>query len=212
MPTLHALYFAGRFLRAPGRIGAILPSSRGLREQMFSGLSIGADDPVLEFGPGTGAFTVKVADQHRRGIPTPYLGIERDKGMYRRLLRRFPMLDFVLGDVADVAGICAERGFPPAATVISGVPFVLMRPGELEAVLADTRRCMRPGGAIRTFSYLHCYPTRSANRLRNAMAEVFEENGPHAFVFSNVPPAVVLSGRAPDRPVRKINGSARALA
>lgn len=204
----NPLYFAGRFLRSPGSIGAILPSSSGLRERMFAGLSIGAEDPVLEFGPGTGAFTVKIDAQRRAGIPTPYLGIERDLGMYRRLVRRFPSLDFVLGDVADVIGICRERGFPPAAAVISGVPFIFMKPGTLEMVLADTRACMRSGGAMRTFSYLHCYRTRPAIRLRRAMAEVFEDSGPCGYVLSNLPPAVVLGGRAPQEPARKINGSA----
>lgn len=204
----HPFFFAGRFLRSPGSIGAILPSSSGLRERMFAGLSIGANDPVLEFGPGTGAFTVKIDAQRRSGIPTPYLGIERDQGMYQRLVRRFPALDFVLGDIADVIRICRQQEFPPAASVISGVPFFFMEAGALETVLADTRACMRPGGMIRTFSYLHCYHTRPGIRLRRALAAVFEDTGPHGYVFSNLPPAVVLSGCAPERPVPKINGSA----
>ncbi len=208
----HPFYFAGRFLRSPGSIGAILPSSSGLRERMFTGLPIGAADPVLEFGPGTGAFTVKIDAQRRAGIPTPYLGIERDQGMYQRLVRRFPALDFVLGDIADVLRICREQKFPPAASVISGVPFFFMRAGTLEAVLADTSACMRPGGMIRTFSYLHCYHTRPGIRLRRALAGVFEDTGPQGYVFSNLPPAVVLGGRAPGRSSRKVNGTPPTLA
>ena len=172
----HSLYFAGRFLRSPGRIGSILPSSRGLRERMFEGLCPDTGGPLLEFGPGTGAFTVKVDGWRRKGIRVPYLGIERDRGLYERLVRRFPGLDFVLGDVVDAADICAERRFPPAAAVISGLPLILMSQSALAAVLDNTRHCMAPLGVFRAFSYLHCYRTQRASRLRHHLAELFEDS------------------------------------
>ena len=168
---------------------------------MFEGLCPDTGGPLLEFGPGTGAFTVKVDGWRRKGIRVPYLGIERDRGLYERLVRRFPGLDFVLGDVVDAADICAERRFPPAAAVISGLPLILMSQSALAAVLDNTRHCMAPLGVFRAFSYLHCYRTQRASRLRHHLAELFEDSRASAFVFSNVPPAVVLEGRRPRRTI-----------
>jgi phospholipid N-methyltransferase len=160
---------------------------------MFQGLQLRSGDAILEYGPGTGAFTVAVEQLRQSDIDVKYLGIERDQGMYRHLLKRFPDLDFELGDVADVSSICAKYDFPAARLVVSGLPLIYMGQS-LDQLLQDTRGCMREDGVFRTFSYVHCYPLKSANRVRGAMRKVFDRSGVSAIVMKNVPPALVLNG------------------
>lgn len=164
---------------------------------MFRDLELGPGDTVLELGPGTGSFTVEVEQRRRSGIAMHYLGIERDKGMYDFLVHRFPELKFVLGDVVDIAEICAEHGFPPATAVISSLPLLLMDRQTLDAVFADTRRYMESKGTFRAFSYVHCYPTRRAKGLRSRMNQAFDEITHSGPVFRNLPPAMVITGRGP---------------
>ncbi len=164
---------------------------------MFAGLELQSGDLLLEYGPGTGAFTLEVESLRARGVEVNYLGIEKDPGMYQFLVRRFPDLDFVLGDAANVDEICRNRDLPGAAAVISGLPLIFLDRPALESVLVGTARCLAPEGVFRTFSYVHSYPTPSAGELRDLMDLCFERYSLSAPVLRNLPPAYVLTGEVP---------------
>lgn len=194
-----AVYFVRRFLRRPKHIASIWPSSRHLAERMFAGLELASGDLVLEYGPGTGSFTAVIEGLREAGIDVDYLGIEQDPGMFAFLERRFPDLDFVLGDAADVIEICQSRGLPRAAAVISGLPMVFLDRRAQESLFAGTAYCLAADGVFRTFSYVHSYPSRSAAELRELMDGCFEDYQLGVPVLRNLPPAFVLSGRHPRR-------------
>lgn len=195
-----ALYFLRRFLRQPRYVASIWPSSRHLARRMFAELPLSSGDVVIEYGPGTGAFTVEVERLRGEGVDVRYLGIERDRGMYEFLVRRFPGLDFELGDAVDVLSICRERRLPDATAVISGLPLVFLDRPVVEAIFAGTGQCLKRDGVFRTFSYVHSYPSRSAAELRELMGLCFEEYQLGTPVLRNLPPALVLTGTGP-RPV-----------
>lgn len=192
-----SFYFLRRFLRRPRHIASIWPSSRYLTERMFDGIALGSGDLLLEYGPGTGSFTMEVQRLRRQGVAVRYLGIEKDPGMYRFLVRRFPELDFVLGDAADIVDICRSRRLPRAAAVLSGLPMTFIDPRTVESILAGTGECLIRDGVFRTFSYVHSYPSRSASELRDLMDLCFESYELSAPVLRNLPPALVLTGRCP---------------
>ncbi|MGE0624434.1 MAG: class I SAM-dependent methyltransferase [Pseudomonadales bacterium] len=188
------VFFFSRFLSRPGKVAAICPSSRYLTRSMFRDLDVGADDVVLELGPGTGSFTREISTLHQRGVRTTYLGIERDEDMARYLSARFPSLEFATGDIVDVRRICRERSLPPATVVICGVPLLLMEESVLSTVLTDIRDCMSDDAVFRAFSYVHCYPTRRASLLRALVQHSFRRGFGISSVLRNLPPAVVLTG------------------
>lgn len=192
-----SLYFLRRFLRRPRHVASIWPSSRFLTKRMFHGLDLSSGDLLVEYGPGTGAFTVEVERMRARGLQVRYLGVEKDPGMYKFLVRRFPQLDFELGDAADVVDICRARQLPPAAAVISGLPLIFIDRATLELIFAGTSRSLEPGGVFRTFSYVHSYPSPKAAELRELMAGTFEQFDLGTPVLRNLPPALVLTGRIP---------------
>lgn len=164
---------------------------------MFAGLNLKSGDVVLEYGPGTGSFTVEVERLRGAGVDLRYLGIEKDPGMFEFLVRRFPDLDFELGDAADVATLCQARKLPRAAAVISGLPLIFLERPALEGIFAGTAQSLTADGVFRTFSYVHSYPTRSAAELRELMAAYFDEYALGTPVLRNLPPAFVLTGCRP---------------
>lgn len=199
----HATYFLQRFVRSPKHIASVWPSSRFLTAQMFRDLALGDGDVVLEYGPGTGSFTVEIERLRARGVQIEYLGVEKDRGMHQFLERRFPDLDFVLGDAADALELCAARGLPAATAILSGLPLVLMDDPVVCRIIDATRHCLRPDGVFRTFSYVHSYPSRRAGDLRNMIKECFEVYELSRPVVRNMPPAFTLTGRSP-RPVPQL--------
>ena len=195
-----AAYFFRRFLRNPRRVASVVPSSRFLAAAMFEGLNLRDGDLVIEFGPGTGAFTREVLNLRRSGVQVRYLGIERDAGLFRRLCTRYPELDFQLGDVRDAPRFVAERGLPLARAVISGLPLVLMPESVQDEIFAGLAAILQPDGVFRTFSYVNNYPTAGAFRLRQRFGRSFGAWDLSRPVIRNLPPAFVLSGRSPVRP------------
>lgn len=167
---------------------------------MFRDLDLESGDVVLEYGPGTGAFTMELERLRAQGVALSYLGLENDPGMHRFLVRRFPDLDFVLGDAVDAVALWRASRLPPARAVISGLPLCFMDRRTVEPVFEATDACLRPDGVFRTFSYLHSYPLRSAGELRELMSHWFEDYRVSAPVLRNLPPALMLTGRGPKSP------------
>ena len=187
-----ALYFFQRFLRNPRQVASVVPSSRYLANAMFDGLGLEAGDVLVEFGPGTGAFTREVSRLRHSGLDLHYLGIERDAGLHRRLCTRFPDLDFQLGDVRDAASYVAARHLPPVRVVLSGLPLMWMPAGVVDDVFDGLGTFLRKDGVFRTFSYVHNYPTQGAIRLRARLSRAFTHYDLGRPVFRNVPPAFVM--------------------
>lgn len=194
-----AAYFFRRFLKHPRQVASVLPSSRFLAAAMFSGLPLVDGDLVIEFGPGTGAFTRELLHLRRAGLRLRYLGIERDAGLYRRLCNRYPDLDFQLGDVRDTPRFVAERNLPLAKAVISGLPLMLMPESVQDEIFEGLATVLAKDGVFRTFSYLNNYPTGAAVRLRKRVAGSFDHFSIGRPVIRNLPPAYVLTGTSPQK-------------
>src|SRR5437016_14272997 len=82
------LQFLGAFLREPARVGAFVPSSPALAQAMLHGCNLKDAKTVVEFGPGTGAFTRLILE--RIGKQTAFLALELDEKHARGLRQHFP--------------------------------------------------------------------------------------------------------------------------
>ncbi|MEU8245636.1 SAM-dependent methyltransferase [Nonomuraea sp. NPDC048916] len=189
-----ALLF-GQFLRAPGLVGAIAPSSRRLAVSVCAPVPERGEPIVVELGPGTGPFTAEI--QRKLDGRGHHLAVELNEAMAGRLASRFPEVDVVHGDAAELSRLLARRGLPRAGVVISGLPWAAF-PEKLQHDLLDAvGSAMSPDGAFTTFSYIHAIPLASARRFRALLAERFEEVVPGRTVWRNAPPAFVLHARRP---------------
>jgi phosphatidylethanolamine/phosphatidyl-N-methylethanolamine N-methyltransferase len=188
---LDGLRFFSKFLRNPGGVGSVTPSSRYLAEAMAQNLQLEAGDLVIEYGPGTGPMTTALAAALPAGVR--YLGIERDAHFQQLLAKRFPHLDFHLGSVADVAEILEARHLPKARAIISGLPFASLREDLQQQITKSTREVLADDGEFRTFQYVHAYGLPAARRFRDGMSRLFRSFTRSQPVLRNVPPAYVLT-------------------
>lgn len=188
-PVRDAVHFFGRFLCRPGQVGAVLPSSRFLARELVGDLSaLRPGELVVEYGPGTGAITRRIAEVLPAGVR--YLGIELEQTFVRKLEAHFPQLSFHHGSVADVAAILGGAGQP--SRIISGLPFASLPRAVQDAVVDGTAAVLADGGEFRTFQYVHAYGMQTARRFRRAMGAHFARFERSRPVVRNVPPAYVL--------------------
>jgi phospholipid N-methyltransferase len=189
----RGLLFFRSFLGSPRHVGALLPSTRWLGEEMIRGLQLAPGDLLVEYGAGTGSLTASIARQVALTPGVKYLGIERDAGFCDVLRQRFPELEFANGAVEDVTRLLADRGLPAPRVILSGLPLILLP--TMESIVATAATLLRPGGEFRTFSYLQSWPLPATARLRLLMRRHFASFRQSPLVLRNFPPAFVLSAR-----------------
>src|SRR4029077_4601040 len=115
-----------RFLRSwiekPLHMGAVMPSGRFLARTMAQYVDVGADGPVVELGPGTGAITSALV---AHGIEQKRLVlVEYNPGFCALLRDRYPQATVVQGDAYTLRDTLWNVLRVPAAAVVSGLPLV----------------------------------------------------------------------------------------
>ena len=122
--------------------------------------------------PGNGPFVRR----HRRGIEG--IGEARDHQVVEALAHQLPDL-------------LAERDWPHADAILSGLPFAVWEPERQDAVLDAVLATLKPGGRFVTFTYAHTAMLSKARRFRSVLLERFQTVTISPVVWKNTPPAMV---------------------
>lgn len=185
------IQFLQAFLKNPGTVGSITPSSPELARRMVSGIQPGGDNVVLELGVGTGAITKFLQEI----VPNDasYLGIELDRDLVRSLKRNYPDMKIVRGNALEAASIHERSGLGKVGTIICCLPFVSMSNEIGEKILLEIDKFMQQGCTFRTFQYAHGYYFPSAIKLREFMRDRYGKSKRSPLIVKNVPPAYTLT-------------------
>ncbi len=170
------------WMRDPRGVAAIAPSGRTLAALITReiGPAIG---PVLELGPGTGAFTKALI---HRGVAENHLTLIEYGARFAGLLRhRFPAAKVIEMDAADLTDL-SPVDQPRYGAVICGLGLLNMPEDKVEAILRGAFARMRQGAPFFLFTYgRRCaVPDAVLARLGLIATRV-------ATTFLNVPPATV---------------------
>ncbi len=147
------LFFFRQFLKSPGSIGSVIPTSRAAIRRMLDPIDWTAARCVVEYGPGTGVFTRALLA--RLGPDARLIAIDTnpDFTAYLRKAIHDPRLILIDGNAANIETILSVHGFSHADYVISGLPFSTIPAGVAQAILDATARAVRPGGAFLVYQY-----------------------------------------------------------
>ncbi len=183
--------FLQAFLKNPGKVGSIRPSSPELAQKMIEGITPDKNNAVLELGVGTGAITKFLQEI----VPDDksYLGIELDRDLVRLLRRNFTGMQIVRGNAVDTSAIHERSGIGKISYVICCLPFVSL-PNEVgEQIMQQVDTFMQKGCTFRTFQYAHGYYFPSAMKLREFMRTRYGKSKKSPLIVKNVPPAYTLT-------------------
>jgi phosphatidylethanolamine/phosphatidyl-N-methylethanolamine N-methyltransferase len=185
------IQFLQAFLKNPGTVGSITPSSPELAKRMVAAIRPNADNVVMELGVGTGAITKFFQEI----VPNDqsYLGIELDRDLVRILKKNYRHLKIVRGNALDAAEIHAKSGLGKVGTIICCLPFVSMPNETGEKILLEIDKFMQQGCTFRTFQYAHGYYFPSAIKLREFMRQRYGKSKRSPLIVKNVPPAYTLT-------------------
>lgn len=143
------LLFARAWRADPRRIGAIAPSGQALAELITSQINAGSG-PVIELGPGTGAFTRMLLE---RGVKEEDLTlVEHGPNFVALLQSRFPKARVLRVDAAQLGKLDLGAGAPVGA-VVSGLPLLNMSTRQILAILTGAFAHIRADGGFYQFTY-----------------------------------------------------------
>ena len=183
MDTRDKRVLFAKWLRDPLRIGAVLPSGAALARAMAKAADPARPGLVVELGGGTGAVTRALL---KSGIsPSNLVIIERDEGLYRLLVQRFPQARVILGDAMRVKDL-VRHGAGPVKAVVSGLPLLTMSPRIQAILLRQSFALMGDHGIFVQFTYGPASPVPERRLKRRGLEAKLAKR-----VWPNVPPATV---------------------
>ncbi|MFC7642519.1 class I SAM-dependent methyltransferase [Streptosporangium lutulentum] len=192
--TKDTTLFLGQWLRSPGTVGAVAPSSRRLAEAVTAPVPHRGDPVIVELGPGTGAFTAEI--QRRLGGRGHHLAVEINPKLAEFLADRNPKVDVVVDDAVRLPQLLQERGLGKADVIVSGLPWAAFSSETQTNLLNAVVAIMGPQTAFTTFAYSFAKRLPPARRFKR-LTDTFEEVVLGRTVWGNVPPAFVYHARRP---------------
>jgi phosphatidylethanolamine/phosphatidyl-N-methylethanolamine N-methyltransferase len=174
--------FFRAWLKAPLRVAAVVPSGRALAAAITAEIEPDTA-PVIELGPGTGAFTRALL---ARGVPESQLALVEAGPDFAKLLQdRFPEAQVLCMNATRLAAADPFDG-EKAGAVVSGLPVLSMPPRAVIAILDGAFHHLRPDGAFYQFTYGPRCPIPRAILDRLGLKAVRIGRA-----VANVPPAAV---------------------
>lgn len=191
-PQAQRLTFLRAFLRDPGKIGAVLPTSKAFARYMIGSVDFTGAKNVVEFGPGTGVVTDVLLPALPPGCS--YMAIELDPALCRIFRQRHPGVKLRQDSAADVERLCREEGMGPLDVIISGLPWASFPRALQESVLGAAHRALRPGGKFLTFGYRIGTILPAGRRFyRRIVPAHFSKVTKSRYVWRNLPPAFFIT-------------------
>ena len=187
------IIFISKFLRNPIRIGAIAPSSRYLARNIVEWPDLKEADVVVEYGPGTGAFTGYI----RREISDScvFFAIEQDRSLARIFRGRHPDEKIHVDTVSNVKEICEGEGVEQVDCIVCGLPWAALSDSMQVQFLDAMMSVLKPGGQFVTFAYLQGLLMPAGQRFKRRLRAYFSDVSTSRTVWLNCPPAFVYQCR-----------------
>jgi phospholipid N-methyltransferase len=175
--------FFRQFVKHPGMIGSVIPSSATLVDRILDQVDWRNTRLFVEYGPGVGTFTRSILERLPADAMLIAIDLNLDFVAYLEAEFDDPRLRVVHGSAADVRRFIKEAGHYQADYVLSGIPFSTLPDGVGEAICAETRAALRPGGAFLIYQYSR-YVLRFLNPLFADVSDSLE--------WRNIPPCRMI--------------------
>ena len=191
MSSNNSARFLREFLAQPMATGAIVPSSDALGKAIVRNLDLSHAKAVVEYGPGTGAFTTYVLQS--LDSDARLIAIEINPRLAEMFRKQHPDIQIFQDSVANAREICSSAGIDQVDCIVSGLPWASFPESMQVEFLDEMMRVLRPGGQFVTFAYVHGLMLPPGRRFSRILPKYFSSISKSPVVWNNFPPAFVYS-------------------
>jgi phospholipid N-methyltransferase len=137
-------FFLG-FLRQPGVVASVMPSSRYLARRLADPQLLARARSVVELGPGTGVVTRAMLEVLPPDARLLAIEVNEDFAAMLRTEEDRRLIAHC-GSAAQLREAVALHALPQPEVVVSGIPFSTMPPALGRHILQQVWSCLAPGG------------------------------------------------------------------
>lgn len=184
------LAFMTQFIKHPGKVGAVMPSSNELAEQMVAPIYLNKVKVIVEYGTGTGVFTKYIRDRIDLS-KTTFFSFEMNEEMVKIARQNIPDVEIYQDSAEKLREYLKKHDAKHADAIVSGLPWAIF-PDELqENILYETVQGLKKGGVFTSFAYVHGLILPAARRFKEKLIKYFSEVNVSPIIWKNIPPAIV---------------------
>ncbi|MEN6492971.1 MAG: methyltransferase domain-containing protein [Thermoguttaceae bacterium] len=193
MTVKQCAEFLAEFVRRPGVVGAVAPSSPVLARRMVEWIDWPKVQTVVEYGPGTGAFTGRILAE--KPPAATFFALEINPRFVAALADRYPEVNVYQESVGNVQAVCGKEGVAHVDAILCGLPWAAFSDEDQTAYLDAMMAVLRPGGQFVTFAYLQGLLLPAGQRFRRKLRRYFATVEMSRTAWRNFPPAFVYRCR-----------------
>ena len=177
------------FVRDPGGVGTVIPSSKHLARAMTAGIGIEKAKNVVEVGPGSGVFTAHIL----RLIPpeAKLMLVELNPRIHKYLTEKFPGVKVYNESVENLSELMKFEQMASADVVVSGLPWASFQPDLQHRLLDAIYRGLSDGGTFTTYGYIQGKIMPGGLNIRKLLKKHFRVVESSKTIWKNIPPAFV---------------------
>ncbi|MGL5615044.1 MAG: class I SAM-dependent methyltransferase [Sarcina sp.] len=177
--------FVKEFIKNPQNVGAIAPSGKQLAEKMVESIDFENCKCIVEYGPGTGAFTEKLLA--RMSDNTILIALEVNEEFCNELKEKYghkKNFKIIKDGAENLDKYLKEYDVERVDYIISGLPFTSLDKSISEAILNKTKEIVnRDKAKFITFQY---------SLVKIGLFKKYFNSIDKDRVMVNIPPAYVL--------------------
>jgi phospholipid N-methyltransferase len=176
--------FLNQFIKNKKSIGAVLPSSYFLQKKILAKIDFTKDLNIVEFGPGTGAFTFEIL---KKLSPKSNLFVfEINEYFHQKLENKIKdnRVTFINDSAENLAIFLKKINLENVDIIISSLPIANFSDELRKSILQKSYDSLLKDGKYIQYQY-------SKNALEEIKAIYKDANVTTEFVFINIPPAWV---------------------
>lgn len=181
---MKIIKFLIEYFKSPRTVGAVAPSSQRLSEKMIKNIDFENVNCIVEYGPGTGVFTNKLAESKKKD--TILLLLECNKEFCKQLEKRYNGYDniILINDSAEnIDKYLKKYNIKKVDCVVSGLPFASLPKNVSNKILRKTRSILKKDGLFITFQYTLLKKEFIAGYFKEIYLERVVLNAPPAYVL-----------------------------
>lgn len=177
---MERLTFLSKFIKSPGSIGSITPSSNYLTAKMLNKLPWERINTIIELGAGTGVFTKQICEKMKPS--STVIVFEKDSEMRKRLELMYPKCYFS-SDAENISRVLLELKLTEVDCIISGLPFACFPQYIRENILFNIVASLKHEGDFIAFQYSLQMKKLFSQSFREVRVSLVPLNIPPAFVY-----------------------------
>jgi len=184
---MELLTFLKEYVSAPGVVGAFVPSGPRLANLVTDAAGVSNARVIVEFGPGTGAFTEVIVKKMPKDAQC--LAIELQEDFAKIVKERCPTVAVFQESAANVSACLAKMGLDKCDCIVSGLPFAIFEDGLQSSILDAAFNALKPGGVFVTFTYFLAHLMPKGRAFRRKLVQHFTKVERTRVEWLNVFPA-----------------------